>query len=62
MMMLAKRYAANPARSALTATLQHLTSLHYAEDRMHFKRHTDPWYRAHCNPDKFGELDNVSHF
>lgn len=53
-------YAKHPCRSQLTPYSSKLADTEIVIDKMHMRRHTDPWCHKYCDPKSFRELDNVS--
>ena len=54
-----KRFARNPIWKDLTVQTKQRASVEMAVDKMHMKGHTDPWYKANCDPAKFSMPDKV---
>ena len=54
-----RKYANNKCRATLTDTSRKIAQLKIVIDKMHMAGHIDSWYKEHCDPRKFKELENV---
>ena len=54
-----KKYAENACRKDATEMTKLISELNIMVDKMHMKGHTDPWCKAHCDPNDFSELNEV---
>ena len=54
-----RKYARNPLRASVSPQAESLSSVEIVVDKMHMRRHTDPWCKAKCDPHKFEKLKKV---